>query len=282
VRRIVALVAAVLCATAAEAAPHEPLVLFDEAHGQRFLVGAEGPLDLARLGDAFRGEEARVDHLVAPFSAESLAAADVVVVSGAFAPVLETEQDALLAYLDRGGSLAVMLHIGPPVAELLRRLEIAISTGVIRESDGVLHGNPIDFRVTQLVPHPLTSGLTGFALYGAWALLPESPRHVALARTQGHAWVDLNHSDRFDAGDAMQSFVVAIAGTRGEGRFVVFGDDAMFQNQFLAEGRENRKLATNLASWLLKRGSEGRVAALEGLRPARPGAGRPDRERTGR
>jgi len=258
-RRLAVALVLALCA-APSLAGDPPLVLFDEAHGQRFLVAGDRPLDLSRLGDAFRKAGARVESSAAPFTAESLAGARAVVVSGAFAPVGAGEQAVLLAYVERGGSLAIMLHIGPPVAELLQKLGLAISNGVIRESDGVLHGNPIDFRVSRLARHSVTAGLAGFALYGSWALLPEGSGLTALAETQPRAWVDLNRSDRYDAGDAMQSFVVAIAGERGEGRFAVFGDDAMFQNQFLIEGKENRRLAANLAEWLLGRDPSSSIA----------------------
>jgi len=41
---------------------------------------------------------------------------------------------------------------------------------------------------------------------------------------------------------------VAVAGRSGKGRFVVFGDDAIFQNKFLTG--DNLVLGRNLASWL--------------------------------
>ena len=48
--------------------------------------------------------------------------------------------------------------------------------------------------------------------------------------------------------DAVQSFAVAIAGQSGSGRFVVFGDDAIFQNRFFKGN--NQVLGRNLARWL--------------------------------
>jgi len=48
--------------------------------------------------------------------------------------------------------------------------------------------------------------------------------------------------------DAVQAFGVLVAGSRGKGRFAVFGADAIFQNRFLDES--NRQLAGNLAAWL--------------------------------
>jgi len=46
----------------------------------------------------------------------------------------------------------------------------------------------------------------------------------------------------------MQAFGVVVAGQAGAGRFVVFSDDAIFQNRFL--GDNNRILAANLGRWL--------------------------------
>jgi hypothetical protein len=58
----------------------------------------------------------------------------------------------------------------------------------------------------------------------------------------------LNRDGKFNSTDAQQSFGVAIAGTYGKGKYVVFGDDAIFQNVFLKG--ENMALGKNLARWL--------------------------------
>jgi len=42
-----------------------------------------------------------------------------------------------------------------------------------------------------------------------------------------------------------------VTGTLNKGDFVIFGDDAIFQNRFLDD--DNRKLATNLGKWLTRR-----------------------------
>jgi len=46
----------------------------------------------------------------------------------------------------------------------------------------------------------------------------------------------------------MQPFGVVVVGHLGQGRYVVFGDDALFQNRFFDES--NRRLAINLVNWL--------------------------------
>ena len=62
------------------------------------------------------------------------------------------------------------------------------------------------------------------------------------------AWIDLNGDGKFNETDARQSFGVVIAGALGKGSYVIFGDDAIFQNKFLDQ--ENMPLGKNLADWM--------------------------------
>lgn len=226
-------------------------VLFDEAHGERFLVGEEGRLDLSKLGGTMRTADLRVTTGREKIADGTLANVDALVISGPFGFVTPSEVDAVLRFLDRGGRLAVMVHVGLPVAVLLDSLHVAISNGVIRERENVIGDEPLTFRVTRFAAHELTRGLTSFDAYGVWALMNKDDTSAIIARTSDAAWVDLNGNQTLDEKDAVQSFGVAVAGARGKGRFVVFGDDAIFQNEFLAGG--NVVLAQNLAHWLAAR-----------------------------
>jgi len=228
-----------------------PVVLFDEGHGQPFVITGERPLDLSALAGVFTAAGYEVRSAKQPFDAALLADCDALVISGAFQTLQAEEIAAVQEFIARGGGLAVMLHIAPPLAGLLQALEVDFSNGTLREHDQVIGGNPQDFRVNNLSSHPLTAGLSDFALYGVWALRGTAPTVAVVAQTGPHGWVDLNHDGKFGAGDPVQPFAVVVAGTTGEGRYVVFGDDALFQNRFL-EGN-NRMLAENLARWLLPR-----------------------------
>jgi len=243
------LVASHLCLGAALAGP-SPVVLVDEAHGEKFLIAGQGKLDLSKLAAAFRAVGATLEANQQPLTDERLAHVDALVVSGAFAPFTATEVEAVMHFLDRGGRLAVMLHIPFPLTQLLRRLHVDFSNGVIREREHVIGGEPINFSVTALSPHALTHKVDRFSAFGVWALMNETNDAVIIARTGPHAWVDLNGNRQLDKGDAVQSFGVVVTGPVGQGQFVVFGDDAMFQNQFLTKG--NAVLARNLACWLTR------------------------------
>lgn len=230
-----------------------PVVLFDEGHAQQFTVGGDQPLDLSGLGAAFTAAGYELRTTRQPLDAAALNGVDALVISGPFQSIRPEEIAAIQAFLVRGGGLAVMLHIAPPVDGLLQALEVAFSNGTISEKANVIGDNPLNFKVTDLAKHPLTAGLGDFALYGAWALQPTAPVTEVLAKTSNHSWVDLNRDRTYNPGDAMQPFAVLVAGTSGQGRYAVFGDDAIFQDRFL-EG-SNRQLADNLARWLVGSGS---------------------------
>ncbi len=223
-------------------------VLFDQAHGQRFLVEKSDPLDLSRLADLFRVEEYSVETTKDELSAERLKDVGLLVISGPFVPYGPQEIKAVTSFLQNGGRLCVMLHIASPVAELLKELGVAISNGVVHEQENLLAQKDTDFKVMKLKQHVLTQGLSSFNVYGTWALMNTRENVSVLAESGAKSWVDLNMDRQFSPGDAMQPLGVVAAGTFGKGEFLVFGDDAIFQNQFLKG--DNEGLALNMIKWV--------------------------------
>jgi hypothetical protein len=227
-----------------------PVVLFDQGHGQHFLVGNQGELDLSKLGETFTGQGFQL-KTTAPnqaFTDEALARVSTLIISGAFKPINDSEIQVIKKFIDQGGQLCVMLHIGSPFAALLNGLGVDVSNGVIRERSNLPQADaPTDFFVTDLAAHPISQGITQLNLYGAWALNTELAANV-IAKTSPTAWVDLNNDKELGPGDASQAFSVVVSGQLGHGHFLVFGDDAIFQNRFLTG--QNQKLAVNLVTWL--------------------------------
>lgn len=244
--RLLLLLGLVFSAALVEAAG--PVVLFDQGHGQHFLAERKDPLDLSTFAGYFTERGNVVRSAATPLSDEALAKVDILIISGAFAPLSPAELDAVDRFLERGGRLAVMLHIGPTLAGLLERLGVLHSNGVIRDEEHTVDGNPLNFRATRFAQHPLVDGLKWINFYGAWALSAERLPALEIAGTSPHAWIDLNGDKQLGKDDAIQSFGVLVAGEKGKGRFAVFGDDAIFQNQFIIG--ENQTLARNLVGWL--------------------------------
>jgi hypothetical protein len=223
-------------------------VIFDQGHGQKFVIEKEGELQLSGFSALLRGKGYEVKTNGGQINDAALNTADVLIVSGAFQPLSPEEINAVIRFVERGGRLCVMLHIPQPLTGLMSRLKVYASNGVIQEQENTIKNAPKDFFVTNMEKHEITKGLKKIGIHGAWALMTESATAQIIARTGPKAWIDLNRDGTFSETDARQSFGVIIAGTLGKGRYVLFGDDAIFQNKFLEQ--ENMPLGKNLANWM--------------------------------
>ncbi len=259
-----ALILVIVAAATGASSAGRPVVVFDEGHGQLFHADGKGPLDLSRLAGLVSDRGGMVKIARSPLDAPLLEGATALVVSGAFQALTPAEVANVVAFVEKGGQLGVLIHIEPPQAELLHRLQVSISNGPIREAHGVVGGDALNYEVTRLRHHPLTRAVSSFTVYGAWALLPTGRNAQAIAETSPQAWVDLNQNNRPDGTDARQAFAVAVSGQQGKGRFFVLGDDAALQNQLLSGG--NLMLGRNLADWLLRR--DGPADVPGGLAPS--------------
>jgi hypothetical protein len=223
-------------------------VIFDQGHGQQFLIEKEGDLQLSKLSGLLKGKGYDVKVNAGQINDSALNAADVLIISGAFQPLSTEEADAVIRFIERGGKLCVMLHIPQPLTGLMSRLKVFASYGVIQEKENIINNAPTDFFITNMKKHAITKGLKKIGVHGAWALMTQSPTAQVIARTGPKAWIDLNKDGKFSETDAQASFGVIIAGTLGKGEYVIFGDDAIFQNKFLDQ--ENMSLGKNLADWM--------------------------------
>jgi hypothetical protein len=223
-------------------------VIFDQGHGQKFVIEKEGELQLSRLSGLLNGKGYNVKINVGQINDTTLNTADVLIISGAFQPLLPEEINAVIRFVERGKKLCVMLHIPQPLTGLMTRLKVYASNGVIEEQEKTINNSPKDFYITNMEKHGITKGLEKIGVHGAWALITDSATAQIIARTGPKAWIDLNRDGKFNETDAKQSFGVVIAGTLGKGKYVIFGDDAIFQNKFLDQ--ENLPLGKNLADWM--------------------------------
>ena len=105
------LVALFMLVAGQAAALAAPVLLFDQGHDQRFLVEKDGPLHLSQLFALLKEEGFDARVTTSPFSADSLAGVDALVISGPFGMLKPAETEAVLAFLAKGGRLALMLHI---------------------------------------------------------------------------------------------------------------------------------------------------------------------------
>lgn len=225
-----------------------PVVLIDQSHDQRFVIEKDEPLHISSFAAILKAEGLSVKSSADPITDGSLNGVDAVVISGPFKDFDRGEVETLLRFIERGGRLSLMLHIASPFSDLLHRLGVDFTNFVLNEQVNILDNNPRNFQLKALESHPLFESLSHFSLYGGWALMNTVPSARIIASTSPKGWVDLNGDGKLSTGDVVQSFGVVVAGEFGAGRFVVFGDDAIFQNKFLDDS--NRQLAKNLARWM--------------------------------
>ena len=223
-------------------------ILIDQGHKQMFFIDQETPLGLSKLADLLNNQGYQLSLQNEAISAEALKGKKIFLTSGLFVPFEKREINELLKYLKEGGSLMMMLHIAPPAGNLLQALGVDFSNGVIHEQEQIIDNQDLNFNIINLENHPVTRGLEQFEAYGVWALMSSNKTNTIIASTGQKAWVDLDGSKTLTPNDAVQSLGIAVAGTYGKGRFVIFGDDAIFQNRFLSEN--NNKLMQNSLSWL--------------------------------
>ena len=250
-RTIIACVATALAlwgAGAPASAAAGPRVLLDEGHGQRFLAGRSGQLDLSGLAALFREAGMEVRTSSGRFSLEALQGVEALVISGPFVPLEPDEVKAVLTFVVGGGRLALMLHVGQPLQGLLEALGIQYSRGPVHETAGLIGGRDLDFSVTRFAPHPVTDGLGSLSVFGCWSLRSANPDVKVIARTGEEAWLDSDGDGRRSPGEPVGSHGLVLAAGLGGGGYVVFGDDAIFQNSFLEA--HNRDLGRRLARWL--------------------------------
>ncbi len=249
---LIAAMAALIMLAACATAPHDgrrPVVLFDQSHGELFRIERNERLDLGTLAGVFVSEGYTVRGTYGALTAERLAEPDVLVMSGPMNTPSEAETANVDAFLNRGGTLVVMLHVAPSVSGLLEHLGVKATRAPITETGpAALGGDARNFRAVSLAAgHPLFKGIGGFGLYGVWGLTPARPDAVIIANTSAGAFVDENNNGKPDAGEPHGPIGLVAEGHMGKGRYLVFGDDAVFQNAFITG--DNLKLAHNLARW---------------------------------
>ncbi len=150
-------------------------MLYDEAHGHPYRIGNSDPLDLSDLAALYRSNGFQVASNVEIFTRETLSPVDALIISGFFLPLTESELAVVLDFVNAVGGLAIVLHIALPVRDLRHHLKVVFTSGPLRETNQLINGNSLDFKVANLADHPLTSGMACFSVYGAQALRGTDP-----------------------------------------------------------------------------------------------------------
>lgn len=158
------------------------------------------------------------------------------------------EEDALRAYLERGGGVGIWLEPTGAVPELLEGFGVIRPTGVVIDPRSMYPWEDRPFLAPRR--HPVTEGLAGDGLAvvaGHAAPLELQPVDGVtggpLLGTSPAGWVERGHERpaTFDPDHDTQGPVeVAAALVRGRGRLVVVGDVDLVGDPLIDEGPGNR------------------------------------------
>ena len=185
------------------------------------------------------------------------------------------EEDILLSYLGRGGSLLIAVDVGTPVPELLSRVGVTVPDGVAVD-ERVLY--PYWDRpelltqrhdtTTELRESSLITVLSHPAPIRTADPLPPGVRYEDLLTTTRTGWIERGGQFRDGRavyepeidGEGPVTVATAITifpgkglvrSTRPAARLVVVGDGDLFTNALLDEGPGNSLFAVNLIHWLV-------------------------------
>ncbi|UCE84636.1 MAG: Gldg family protein [Deltaproteobacteria bacterium] len=280
----------------------EKKVYFLTGHNERPIVaeGEGGATSLQVAATALRNENYRVEELLLPTAGAVPDDADVVIIAGPTRPFLDKEHDALRAYVERGGSLLVMLEprARTDLYEDLETWGVDVGNDVVIAPRSSYFGRAEMPVARQFGDHPITRDLREAALFFVARTVQAGDASEAafteLVLTGSDSWAETNlelwvatsrvgqdpEEDRagplaigvagaleFDVAPASREADDAEAGDEGaedrvEARLVVFGDSDFASDQ-LIEGGSNRDLFVNSVNWLL-----GDVEAIS-IRPTR-------------
>jgi ABC-type uncharacterized transport system involved in gliding motility auxiliary subunit len=254
----------------------EHVLLFLDGHGERRPLGNANH-DLGTFGRELAKTGVRVRPLDLTM-ATHIPSAVTLVIAGPRAPVSPAAIEAILDFLERGGTLLWLLEPGESAGlyGLATALGVTARPGVVVDPDARRLGihNPTFIPIADYGPHPITESLRAPALLPQAAALevhpPASWTATVLLESQPRSWTETGALDapiRFDPDRAASSgsLTVGVALWRSEPaespdtddpqvasqqRVVVIGDGDFLSNTYLGNGA-NLELGLNIINWLL-------------------------------
>jgi hypothetical protein len=270
-----------------------PRLGIDEAH--RNLHTATGTY--ARFADLARHDGFRVEPSRGPFSAETLAAFDLLVISNARAPAADpsasafaaAEEAALAEWVERGGSLLLIVDHPPlaaPSAGVAARFGVSIVPGHAKDA---AHGDPVlggpfvlvfERAAGLLGDHEILAGREASEAVGRvvtfggaalrWANPPPAPvrAHARLLLFAPTArWVPLSSDDGADTGEPIGEGAQAVAVDYGRGKVVIAAEAGVFSAQVLrGEAIRAQTGRDEVRIGMTRKDSDNRLFALNTLR----------------
>ncbi len=263
----------------------EKRVYFLEGHNERAVSGeaAAEKQSFGRAAEALRNENYQVETLLLAATGDVPDDADVVVVAGATRPLLDPEQAALQRYLERGGTLLVMIdpRANTDLGDLVRTWGVDLGDDIVVDRSLALFGRATSpFAQSYDPDHEITKDMRETALFHVVRSVRngEGADFTELVHTGDASWAERDLDTffgegvaEFGDGDLEGPVSVAVAGTLSfetdaappdaaggndaevgslDARVAVFGDVDFASNE-LVEASGNSDLFVNTVNWLM-------------------------------
>ncbi len=243
---------------------------FLEGHNERRIRGAESlePGGYQRAAASLLNETYRVLSLLLAAVAEVPEDASVVIIAGPTRLFLPEERAALHRYVERGGSLLVLIdpRARTDLYDDLREWGIRMGDDVVVDPELALVGRATSPFAGQYADHAITRELrepTLFHMARSVDLVSRDVRDLeTLVYSGKEAWAERDLEGwaatgraEYGADDAMGPVPLAVVGVPEvevgtPGRIVVFGDSDFATNEYI-EVYRNRDLFVNAVNWLV-------------------------------
>ncbi len=233
---------------AAEKAPSRGSVVFDMGHGEIF--SPDDTSDLGQSSAIERIEAAGFDLTVNrdAITAEDLASASGLIIAGPMTSLTEQEFVAITAFVERGGTVLLTIHVPYPVLGVPAYWGLPVATQIVM-SEGPMTdpGQPSVFVTEQIVEHPVTEGVKQVLVVSGWPVSASSGNAKVVVGSRPNAWLNApaSQTQTRPADMALSSYGMLGVAEIGKGRVIVCGDDAVFANVALSEV-DNARLLDNI------------------------------------
>lgn len=220
---------------------------FDMGHHEIFSPNNGDSSSYTELYYKLQEQGFEVEIVVDSLTSDVLSDADLLVIGGPMIEFSSQEIADIRDFVGDGGNLLVLVHIFPPVNDLIEDFGIVCSTYIVHDTENQIDISPRNFYSLDLETHPITEGVERMAVFGSWSLTSVEPANV-VAWTSDSAWLDVNGNQVFDMDYEVQGRLGVVAVSEYGGGKVVVLDDAVFIDEFVVVG-DNRVLRDNIISW---------------------------------
>ena len=234
--------------TGAGTAPPKGTVVFDMGHGEIFGATETGDLGQSRAIERIRAAGFDVTVNSDPITAEDLEGASGLMIAGPMRPLADAEYDAITAFVERGGTVLLTIHVPFPVLKVPAHWGLPVGTEILMSKRSVAQdGSPSIFAADSVSPNRVTEGVKSVVVVSGWPVTAASPTGTIAVATGADTWLSSagDQSPEPPADASFTSYGVIGVASVGKGLVIVSGDDAVFANIALDAG-DNGRLLDNI------------------------------------